>query len=169
MFYSDRVADAPHPPSPAFPTATLDNLAPSLPLAVPSPPAPLFHSSPPAPSSITLRLNDSWLPQYCIVRTYSQNVSPKRRSRWRFLSVSLRYRPTPFQYASAKYFSEPRVQYVERLTHVRRLIASYFRPAGKTGKLTARYIAGMKKREKERGAGKGEKADELASKGTRNN
>lgn len=29
----------------------------------------------------------------------------------------------------------------------RRLIASYFRPAGKTGKLTAQYIAGMKERD----------------------
>lgn len=35
----------------------------------------------------------------------------------------------------------------------RRLIASYFRPAGKTGKLTAQYIAGMKAREKERERG----------------
>lgn len=44
-----------------------------------------------------------------------------------------------------------------------RLIASYFRPAGKTGKLTARYIAGMKERDG-RETGAGERANERENK-----
>lgn len=56
----------------AFPTATLDNLAPSL---LPSPRTPhRFSTRPLLHLLITPRLNDSWLPQYRIVR----NISPKR-------------------------------------------------------------------------------------------
>lgn len=135
----------------AFPTATLDNLAPSLPLTVPRAGFPLvllLHLL------ITPRLNDSWLPQYCIVRAYSQNVLPKRRFRWRFLSVSLRYRARhPFNARRPNISAGLGFNMWKGSRAYRRLIASYFRPAGKTGKLTAQYIAGMKARERERERG----------------
>lgn len=69
---------------------------------------------------------------------------PKRRFRWRFLPSPAQVPPGALSMRAGRIYSTSLGFNMWKGSRAYgRLIASYFRPTGKTGKLTAQYIAGM--------------------------